>query len=259
MPGTSNGNYGRSMYSDPKWRRKIAVGHVYKRINIKKICSKCNNIFIIERKIDKNGNEVVYNKEKKYCFRKCANSHVQTKEINDKRAIKLRKKQHKIHYIECKFCHKIFIGKLKSRFCSRKCVNLMRRIELDEYNKYKANCQFKFSLNEYKNRFNFLLIEKFGWYKAKNRGNNLKGISRDHIISINYGFENNISPEIISHPANCQLLRHNENISKGKKCGLTLDQLLDKIAKWDCGVNGNTSDLQSEDPSSSLGYSNNSV
>ena len=60
----------------------------------------------------------------------------------------------------------------------------------------------------------------------------MNGVSRDHIISINYGFKNNILPEIISHPANCQLLRHNENISKGKKCDLILEQLINKIKEW---------------------------
>lgn len=46
------------------------------------------------------------------------------------------------------------------------------------------------------------------------------------------GFINKIDPEIISHPANCMLLRHNDNVSKGKKCGITLDELIDKIKNW---------------------------
>lgn len=61
---------------------------------------------------------------------------------------------------------------------------------------------------------------------------NLNGISRDHIISINYGFKNNIDYKIISHPANCQLLRHSENSKKYTKCDLTLKELLNKIKKW---------------------------
>lgn len=76
-------------------------------------------------------------------------------------------------------------------------------------------------------------MQNIGWYKAKNKGNNLNGVSRDHIISVKYGFENNIDPKIISHPANCQLLRHNDNVSKGKNNHITLQELLLKIEEWD--------------------------
>jgi len=60
-------------------------------------------------------------------------------------------------------------------------------------------------------------------YKASNRGNNLKGISRDHMYSVSQGFQNNVDPTIISHPANCQLLIHTENQSKGDKSKITLE------------------------------------
>ena len=53
------------------------------------------------------------------------------------------------------------------------------------------------------------------------------------MISVKYGYENNIDPKIISHPANCMLLRHNDNVSKHKKCSLALAQLLEKIQIWD--------------------------
>ena len=39
------------------------------------------------------------------------------------------------------------------------------------------------------------LIKKYGWYKAKNHGNNLNGISRDHMLSIADGFKNSIDPK----------------------------------------------------------------
>ena len=76
------------------------------------------------------------------------------------------------------------------------------------------------------------MVEKYGWYAAKNRGNNLGGISRDHIVSIRYGFENNVDSNIIAHPANCRLMVHGLNVSKGKKCGITVEQLKEKIQKW---------------------------
>ena len=100
------------------------------------------------------------------------------------------------------------------------------------YRTYKEKCKFVFNLSDYPNEFDFNLIKKYGLYKAKNRGNNLEGISRDHIISIKYGFENNISPEIISHPANCRLLKHRDNNKKNIKCDITIEELLNKIKNW---------------------------
>ena len=96
------------------------------------------------------------------------------------------------------------------------------------------SCQFKFSLNEYPDKFDFDLVKKYGWYSAKNRGNNLNGVSRDHMFSIKEGFLQNIDPKIISHPANCQLLRHEDNFhKKGCKCSITLEELQKRINDWD--------------------------
>jgi len=37
---------------------------------------------------------------------------------------------------------------------------------------------------------------------------------------------------MISHPANCRLVIHNENISKGSKCLYTVEELIAKIEEW---------------------------
>lgn len=97
---------------------------------------------------------------------------------------------------------------------------------------YRSACSFNFSLKDFPDEFDFSLVESNGWYRAKNHGNNQNGISRDHKISVKYGFENGIDPNIISHPANCQLLPHTANVSKGKKCSITLENLLNLIEKW---------------------------
>ena len=97
---------------------------------------------------------------------------------------------------------------------------------------YKRLCEFKFALNSYPDEFDFTLIENYGWYKAKNRGDNLNGVSRDHIYSRDKGFENLIDPYIISHPANCQLLRHNDNVSKHSNCDIEIENLINKIKEW---------------------------
>lgn len=98
---------------------------------------------------------------------------------------------------------------------------------------YRADCAFKFNLKDYPNEFNFSLIEECGWYRPKNRGDNLTGVSRDHMISVRYGFDNNIPTEHLSHPANCKLLQHGKNVSKGTKNSITYDELLIRIKEWD--------------------------
>lgn len=253
--GTSKGNFGRKMYSSKQFRDKISKSCTYKRAKVVKICPKCSLPFEVERKIDKRGREVGYKKERRYCSRVCANSRVHTKETKKKISDKLSKKV----FVTCLCCKQVFIAPRKRKFCGVGCNNAYRievsNKKLTAYRKYKKECDFKFAINKFKNKFDFASIEKYGWYKAKNKGDNSNGICRDHIISVYYGFKNNIDPKIISHPANCQLVRHSYNCSKHTKCELTLKQLLHRIKHWDCGAIGSTSDLQSENPSSTLGNS----
>lgn len=103
---------------------------------------------------------------------------------------------------------------------------------MTEYRKYKLDCAFKFGLKDYEEEFNFELIEKYGWYKAKNNGDNLDGVSRDHMYSIKEGFENKIDTNIISHSANCELIQQRKNSSKHIKCSITLDELKERIKNW---------------------------
>lgn len=185
-------------------------------------------------------------KYKKTCCDKCAkqltanNSNIELKNERISNSFK-QKPSHKKEVIKiCKYCGKEFVTNNINRiFCS--CLCHRRDIRLTGYQElkdkklkslYKSCCQFKFALNNYPDEFDFSLIEKHGWYKAKNRGDNLNGISRDHIYSRNKGFEELIDPYIISHPANCQLLRHNDNISKHKGCDISIGDLIEKIKKW---------------------------
>ena len=61
---------------------------------------------------------------------------------------------------------------------------------------------------------------------------NLSGITKDHLYSISDGMKNKILPAIMSHPANCQLLIHNDNVSKNKKSCITIEELLERIENW---------------------------
>lgn len=133
-------------------------------------------------------------------------------------------------------------GNKSRKYCSKSCSTKyspshIKKRETARNNRsalvnYRADCSFKFSLNDYPEEFDFSLIEKYGWYKAKNKGNNLYGVSRDHIVSVRYGYDNQIDPSIISHPANCKLVRHSQNVSKGVKCDMSIEMLLEKIKQW---------------------------
>jgi hypothetical protein len=98
---------------------------------------------------------------------------------------------------------------------------------------YRADCAFKFNLSDFPDEFDFTLIESYGWYKPRNRGNNLSGVSRDHAVSVRYGFENNLPAEHLAHPANCVLMRHGDNVSKYSKNSMSYDDLLKRIEEWD--------------------------
>ena len=98
---------------------------------------------------------------------------------------------------------------------------------------YKSYASFRFSLNKYENEFDFSLIKEHGWYRAINNGNNPNGISRDHIFSVKQGMITNLNPFIISHPANCRLIKHTENRIKNKKCDISIDELNMKIQTWE--------------------------
>jgi len=134
----------------------------------------------------------------------------------------------------CNFCKESFRRKRKDiKFCSKSCKKLFFRVDKDEYKSYKNDCNFKFNLSDYKEEFDFSLVEKYGWYSPTNKKNNLGGVSRDHMVSVREGFENKIDPKIISHPANCKLMIHNENVSKHKKSSISLEDLMEKIKKFE--------------------------
>jgi len=98
---------------------------------------------------------------------------------------------------------------------------------------YRLLCGFKFNVYDYPNNFNLSLIEEKGWYKAKNRGDNPNGISRDHMVSVSFGFKNGILPYYISHPVNCRLMAHNQNNKKNSECSIAFEELIKRVDEWD--------------------------
>lgn len=70
------------------------------------------------------------------------------------------------------------------------------------------------------------LVEKYGvWHPETNNS----GLVRDHIVSRKYGFDNNVFPEILRHPCNCEIILHKNNSRKGPNSGFTLNHLFNII------------------------------
>lgn len=84
-----------------------------------------------------------------------------------------------------------------------------------------------FDLVEDKNN----LLKDIGVFNCKTNKN---GIVRDHMYSRHTGFNNNVFPEILRHPCNCQLLTNKDNVRKAlsnsvNSDAITLEELFERI------------------------------
>lgn len=175
-----------------------------------------------------------YTKRKnKYCSTRCAA--LITNQIPRKRG-PLPAEKHpysSIRFIKCTYTGQYYSNRnFDGSF--RKCSPYIK----NNKEKYYYYARFKFNVYHYPEEFDISLINYYGWYtcpgrKRKNQEKNILGVSRDHIISVSYGFANNIDPRIISHPANCRIMLHLENKAKHINCDLTVEQLIEKINAWD--------------------------
>jgi hypothetical protein len=89
------------------------------------------------------------------------------------------------------------------------------------YRIYFAKCNFVKDVLEHLDPSDFNKI-KDGFYNESNGENYVK----DHKYSRWSGFNNNVPPIILRHPANCQILTKSQNMIKMSKNSLTLDELI---------------------------------
>jgi len=83
------------------------------------------------------------------------------------------------------------------------------------------------------NTINYHLLKTNKLYDNEHNSDNLV---RDHMYSRINGFKNRVYPEIIRHPANCQLISHRNNIIKSKKNDdsvISLDELFERIKTYE--------------------------
>jgi len=241
--GVKFGDGYNGCYGDPGFKRKISDASKERYDSLlgpyttyKVECYKCGKPFnVVERQ------SYYPSKDRYYCSRKCANTRNHTAETKEK--IKMGVIKHMIengvpertcytfepkHY----FCQVCGVEVTTNRKYCNGCLKKHRQQHMSELKVYRSDCSFQFHLSTYPEEFDFNLIKEHGWYSAANRGNNVNGVNRDHCVSIKYGFDNNIDPKIIRHPANCQLLTHSDNVTKYTKCSMTIEELLEKIEKW---------------------------
>jgi len=128
--------------------------------------------------------------------------------------------------MNCVDSHKEF--SLKKHKFRRRTMPRRKKISKLTYKEYSQMCRFKFTLEEYPKEFDLNLIKEYGWYNKDNPN----GVSRDHMLSISYGWKRNIPPRIIKHPANCQLMLYETNRDKGWRSSLNLGKLLERIKDW---------------------------
>lgn len=95
---------------------------------------------------------------------------------------------------------------------------------------YYKQCKFNFDPFRYDFIPGFNLLKEFGVYHPINNPN---GVCRDHMLSKAFGFTNQVDPKIISHPANCQYLLNIDNIKKNSSSSISLEDLIERIDKWD--------------------------
>ena len=180
-----------------------------------------------------------HNKPGTFCCRSCANSRgPRTEEFKEKVRKKLKGRKGKILVEriqqECEFCSQLFEKRKtsKQKYCCRECFLNYQETVRDSFSSYRSKCQFKFNVFDFPEEFDLMLIKEHGFYSPSNKKDNINGISRDHKISVSFGFKNGISPDIVSHPANCELMFHNLNSKKKTQCSISLEKLIDDIDIW---------------------------
>lgn len=185
------------------------------------------------------GEKLPYEKRRNdYCDSSCQAmitnlGRILSQETKDKIRSSYIKNNGELKTIQCKNCGLELMVKERRKYCDSKCRKEFRRKDMDEYSKYKEDAKFTFGLGDYPDEFNFDLIIEYGWYVPSNsKKPNITGVSRDHMLSVREGFDMGIDPKLLSHPANCKLMIHGDNISKNKKSSITKEELLGRIGDW---------------------------
>lgn len=176
-----------------------------------------------------------------FCSSSCSASFNNSGRVmSDDTKEKIREKIINIQNYNVKKNEKINVKKniaRRCRFCNNFTVTQKHKIicescKTNYYKLYRPICEFDFNVNDFPEEFSLELIKLHGWYSPSNKGNNLNGVSKDHLYSVRDGFVNKVDSNIIKHPANCKLILHKDNNHKSFYSSITLDELLLRIDLW---------------------------
>lgn len=95
--------------------------------------------------------------------------------------------------------------------------------------RYRYLASFKITPQNIKRIKGYHLFEDVGLYHPTENPN---GVVRDHRLSVKFGFDNKIDPDIVGHVANCEFLKFSDNGAKSSTCSVSLSLLQDEIKAW---------------------------
>lgn len=193
---------------------------------ITKTCPKCGTEFQAN----------ISGYQKKFCSRSCANSNTNSGPKKGANPLQKIWEHSKVIFKNCKKCKAPMVlsnlkpGRSPYNWYCENCIGSDKKI-------YRKQCRFNLSPKKHPELYDFDLISKYGWYQPNSaKKPNTKGVTWDHLYQIQEGFQNNISPEIISHPANAELVSFEENYQRRRRSMITLEQLYERIKLWDSGT-----------------------
>ena len=120
--------------------------------------------------------------------------------------------------------HPMQCNHIKNKVIVTRCGFLIDEYDYDEKTRYKR------SVIRETRRWDLMLIEN---YEKQGRLDlNEDAYHLDHIISLEFGFHNNIPPEHIGHICNLRFIPARDNIIKSGKCDMSYDELVEKIKNF---------------------------
>lgn len=197
-------------------------------------CKQCDNFLNFD----------AYKSKFKFCSQSCSATHYNSKrdkklyeqqsmsmklrielDPTDNRSVKWPKSI--VNFKNCEKCNKAFRSINGKTYCSNVCkagTNIKT---------YRRACKFTMTKISHPELFDYELLSKHGWYRPANHKNgyNPDGATWDHLFRIEDGFKLNVLPDIISHPANAQMISWRENKARSSST-ITYDELLERIKNW---------------------------
>lgn len=136
----------------------------------------------------------------------------------------------KVYFITCKGCQ----ATISNRSCRQVYCSTCKKIDKV---RYKRESSFRLNKRDHPELFDSELISEYGWFVSSGPKKNRKGVSWDHLYPLHLGFENAVEPSIMRHPANAELVPHDENLRRyhRERSMISYEDLIDRIRRWDSG------------------------